>query len=116
MVGEARAFYMPENTDYCVVFNRNPLAEAVAGAESAEDVIRWFNAKGYTHILVFWNEMHRLRNTYGFWEELTPELFGELETVGLGVIKNFYARSERPFAALYEVRVMLPSGETGDDV
>ncbi|MCH8913133.1 MAG: glycosyltransferase family 39 protein, partial [Planctomycetes bacterium] len=114
MVGEARAFYMPNNVDYCVVFNRNPLAEAVAGAESPEDVIRWLNSKGYTHILVFWNEMHRLRNTYGFWEELTPELFTDLETVGLGVIKNFYAHPARPYATLYEVRAMLPSGETGD--
>ena len=116
MVGEARAFYMPKNVDYCVVFNRNPLAEAVAGAESPEDVIRWLNSKGYTHLLVFWKEMHRLRNSYGFWEELTPELFSELETVGLGVIKNFYALPKRPYATLYEVRAMLPSVETGDGV
>ncbi len=114
MVGEARAFYMSKNVDYCVVFNRNPLAEAVAGADSPEEVIHWLNSKGYTHTLVFWNEMLRLRSTYGFWEELTPELFGELETVGLGVIKNFYARPERPSATLYEVRAMLPSTETGD--
>jgi len=114
MVGEARAFYMPNNVDYCVVFNRNPVAEAVAGADSPEEVIRWLNSKGYTHILVFWNEMHRLRDTYGFWEELTPELFAALEKVGLGVIKNFYVRPERPFATLYEVRAMLPSGEAGD--
>ena len=114
MVAEARAFYMPKNVDYCVVFNRNPLAEAVAGAESPEDVIRWLNSKGYTHILVFWDEMHRLRNTYGFWEELTPKLFTDLETVGLGVIKNFYAHPARPYATLYEVRAMLPGGETGD--
>ncbi len=58
--------------------------------------------------------MHRLRNSYGFWEEITPKLFSELETVGLGVIKNFYARPERPYATLYEVRAMLPGGETGD--
>ncbi len=114
MIGEARAFYMPKNVDYCVLFNRNPLAEAVTGAKSPEDVIRWLNSKGYTHILVFWNEMHRLRNTYGFWEELTPELFTELETVGLGVIKNFDARPERPYATLYEVRAMLPREEIGD--
>ncbi len=114
MVGEARAFYMPNNIDYCVVFNRNPLAEAVAGAESPEDVIQWFNSMGYTHVLVFWDEMRRLRNTYGFWEEITSELVSELETVGLGVIKNFYAHAARPYATLYEVRAMLPIAETGD--
>ncbi len=114
MVGQAGAFYMPENVDYCVVFNRSPLAEAVAAAQSPEDVIRWLNSKGYTHLLVFWDEMHRLRNTYGFWEELTPELFNALETAGLGVIKNFYTRSERLSATIYEVRAMLPGGETGD--
>jgi hypothetical protein len=57
--------------------------------------------------------MHRLRNSYGFWHELTPELFNALETVGLGVLKNFYSRPERPYATLYEVRMMLPSGEPG---
>ena len=114
MVGQAAAFYMPENVDYCVVFNRNPFAEAVGAADRPEDVIHWLNSEGYTHVLVFWGEMRRLRNSYGFWKEITPEVLLDLETVGLGVLENFYARPERPYATLYEVRVMLPSGEAGD--
>ncbi len=108
MVGDARAFYMPETVDYCVVFNRNPLAEAVAGANNDDDIIRWLNAKGYDYLLVFWNEMERLRNTYGFWAELTPMLFGRLEDLGLAVVKEFRAGGPHPYATLYEVRIMPP--------
>lgn len=108
LVGEARAFYMPANVDYCVVFNRNPFADAVAEAESDEDIIRWLNASGYTHLFVFWNEMQRLRRTYGFWSQLTPELFHRLENLGLGVIKDFSGGQRSPYATLYEIRTMPP--------
>ena len=109
MIGEARAFYMPENVDYHVVFNRNPLAEAVAQASNDEDIIRWLNEQGYTHLLVHWMEMERLRKTYGFWDELTIPLFRRLENVGLGKIRNFHVGSSAPYATLYEIRRMPPT-------
>ena len=113
MIGGAAAFYMPENVDYCVVFNRNPFAEAVARAGNDDDIIRWLNAQGYTHLLVFWNEMERLRRTYGFWKELTPALFRRLEQTGLGRIHSFPAGSRVPHVTLFEVRAMLPRDDSG---
>jgi len=113
MIGGAAAFYMPENVDYCVVFNRNPLAEAVARAGADADIIRWLNAAGYKYLLVYWNEMERLRRTYGFWEELTPALFRRLEETGLGRIHRFYAGSRLPYVTLFEVRAMLRRDDPG---
>ena len=114
MVGEARAFYMPENVDYHVVFNRNPLAEAVAEAREDEDINRWLNEHGYTHLLVNWTEMERLRKTYGFWGELTAPLFQRLEEFGLAVVKRFRVGQLRPYATLYEVRHLLPTSAGAD--
>ncbi len=98
MVGEARAFYMPSKTDYCVVFNRNPFAEAVAAAQSPQDVMTWLRDHGYTHVLVSWTEMSRLRSTYGFWPELDDALFERLESAGLERLQEF----ER-FSTVYAV-------------
>lgn len=108
MVAEARAFYMPTNVDYCVVFSRNPFAEAVARARNDEDIIGWLNEQRYTHLLVHWSEMQRLQNTYGFWKGLTPALFQRLEQVGLAVVKTFRGPHDQPYATLYEVRTLLP--------
>ncbi len=109
MVGDARAFYMPKGTSYCVVFNRNLFADAVASASSDEDIIRWLNQNGYTHLLVDFLEMQRLRGTYGFWPELNRGLFRRLEDVGLGTVKEFRDHPDDfPYAVLYEIRQMPP--------
>lgn len=103
MIGDARAFYMPSNVDYCVVFNRNPFAEAVAAAETNAAIIHWLHEHGYTHLLVHWSEMARLRRTYGFWDELAPELFRRLESEGLVGQKQFCDETAGCYSTLYRI-------------
>lgn len=104
IVGDARRFYLPSNVDYCVVFNRNPFAEA-ADTLSAPRLIRWLQDQGYSHVYVDWTEMGRLRNSrYGFWQSLDSDLFRRLVNAGLRPMRNFTLPNGRgPYATLFEV-------------
>ena len=86
----------------------------MAEAREDEEIIRWLNEQGYTHLLVNWMEMERLRKTYGFWDELNAPLFQRLEEFGLAVVKRFRVGHVKPYATLYEVRYMLPTSAGGD--
>jgi len=78
LVGEARAFYFRRDVDYQVVFNRNPFVEAVRHTSSDEAIVDWLRAQGYTHVLVNWLEIERLRGSYGFASEIDLALFDRL--------------------------------------
>jgi len=94
LVAEARRLYYEPGVDYCVVFNRNPLAEA-AQSKSPGGLLDWLREQGYTHIYVDWAEMRRLRNSrYGFWEGVDAALFAQLVEVGLHVQERFPIGSE----------------------
>jgi len=90
MIGDARAFYYQRNVDYCVVFNRSPFAEAVESTLDPNDIMQWFRDRGYSHVLVHWHEVSRLRRTYGFSSYVTPDLFDRLVTAGLRRIGEFH--------------------------
>lgn len=115
-VGEARTYYVKPPRDYAVVFSRHPLAEAVRqlGGTASEGaspatyraILRWLADRGVTHVLVHWLEMDRLRRTYGFDSELTPELFQELEAAGLARVGGgdlLLDDDTTVYATLYEV-------------
>jgi 4-amino-4-deoxy-L-arabinose transferase-like glycosyltransferase len=104
MVGEARRFYLDGGVDSCVVFNRNPFAEAAACSTPAE-LVAWLGRRGYRHVYVDWGEMSRLRKSrYGFWKSIDPGLFGRLESAGLRHAQDFSIRDGvRPYATLYEL-------------
>lgn len=83
-------------------------ALAAAPAESRRSgyalVLEWMSKRGVTHLLVHWLELDRLQRTYGLDRGLTPDLFTELETVGLIRIGDFtLEESGLPYATLYEV-------------
>ncbi len=104
LVGEARTFYVLTPCDYSVVFNRHPLAEAVERIIDPAGVIGWLRENGFTHVLADWGEMGRLATTYGFYTALSPELFVQLEAVGLRRAGLFALRDgAAPYATLYEV-------------
>ena len=104
LVGDARAFYFQRRCDYCVVFNRNPFAEAVEDASSPEAVLDWLRKRGYTHVLVHYSEMQRLRGSYGFWESITPSLFEQLVDAGLKGVAQFAVNDgANVYAVMYEV-------------
>jgi hypothetical protein len=106
MVGDAKAFYFRRSVDYCVVFNRSPFVEVVGRSSSAEEVVAWLSGRDYTHVLVNWSEIQRLRNSrYGFPPEVTLDLFKRLTEVGL-IRTHTFARDGAtvPYAELYEMR------------
>ena len=105
LVGDARAYYVQCRVDYCVVFNRNPFAEAIsaAGGDAAQ-VIAWLRGRGYTHVAVQWTEVDRLGKTYGFWPEIDRALFERLTAAGLRIVdERRNEPGERPWATVYEV-------------
>jgi len=105
MLGDARAFYFLRRVDYCVVFNRNPFVELLRTQASDAKITAWLSGRGYTHVLVNWQEVTRLKSSrYGFSAEITPELFGRLQRAGLIHTNTFYsAANGRPYAELYAV-------------
>lgn len=104
MVADARRFYLDRGVDYCVVFNRNPFAEA-AERMSPKDLIAWLRESGYTHVFVNWSEMARLRGSrYGFWKAIDGELFKRMMDAGLTVAAQFAFDQERaPYGTLYTI-------------
>lgn len=111
MIAEARAFYCPPNVDYAVVFNEQPLGEIVRANADPGDVLSQLRAKGWSHLLVNFMEMDRLRaSRYGFDPDVTAELFSELESAGLARTETFALSGDpRPYVVLYEV----PQGNAG---
>lgn len=102
VVGDARRFYLERGADYCVVFNRNPFAEA-AERHTAQELIGWLRERGYQFVYVDWGEMQRLRKTYGFWPSITLELFQKLAENGLQPVDQFQLPGRPPYGTLFEV-------------
>jgi len=92
MIGDARAFYYRRHVDYTTVFNVNPFADAVARNENPEAILVWLRDHGYTHVLVHWAEISRLRRTYGFPASITPALFVRLHAAGLSLTWQAHKR------------------------
>ncbi len=105
MIGDAKAFYFQRKVDYFVVFNRNPFVEAVRAARDGRAIIDWLKGRGYSHVLVNWSEVRRLRRSrYGFPDAVNPGLFQELVGAGLKPIETFKTGDPpSPYAVLYEV-------------
>ncbi|MCL2330351.1 MAG: hypothetical protein FWC56_03515, partial [Phycisphaerae bacterium] len=116
LVGEARSFYVVPSCEYAVVFNRQPLADAIRrwmGPEPSEQqmsrdggqqVLQWLRSRGITHVLVDWAELLRLQRTYGMDPILNPAVFAQLESAGLVRVSDWSIQDHAPYyATLYEV-------------
>lgn len=104
LIGEARAFYFQRPLDYAVVFNKNAFVEQIRLGRSPQETADWLRARGYTHVLVHWAEVERLRLTYGFATEVCPALFEDLRVAGLNVVRSFpHPHSGAPYVDVYEV-------------
>jgi len=90
LVGDARAFYFQRPVNYWVVFMRSPFVKVVESALQPNDIMQWLCDQGYTHVLVHWHEVARLRRTYGFSPKITPDLFDRLASAGLSRIREFH--------------------------
>jgi len=82
LVGDARAFYLPANVHYAVVFNRDAWLAHAARTKPA-DAVAWLRTQGVTHVVFCWDEIERLRHTYGFPEFVTPAWAETLVAAGL---------------------------------
>lgn len=104
IVADARRLYLEPGADYCVVFNRNPFADAAA-TMSPGQLIDWLRDQGYGYIYVDWVEMWRLRaSRYGFWPSITVDLLERLVDQGLAIEENFYTLGlSKPYATLFRV-------------
>lgn len=82
LVGEARAFYLPDNVRYTVVFNRDPWLEYARDRAPAE-ALAWLRTQDVTHVVFSWPEIERLRASYGFPTWVTREWVAGLAEAGL---------------------------------
>jgi len=103
MVGEARAYYVQRPVGYTVVFSPDALVERIDRGATAGELVRWLAESGWTHLFVAWAEMHRLRQTYDFWDELNVDLFDRMEAAGMTRERDLSDSSGQPYATLYRV-------------
>src|SRR6185295_8647672 len=105
LVGDAKAFYFRTPVDYAVVFNVNPLGEIVRTSSGPVEMLSRMRAHGWTHLLVNWPEVARLRNSrYGFDPAVTPDLFDALCAAGLALTDSFtLSESDARYVELYAI-------------
>lgn len=105
MVGDARGYYLDPEVDYCVVFNRNPLAEAANDGATA--ALQWLRDQKYEYLYVDWGEMRRLRRSrYGFWKSIDEALIAQLKAQGLTLVEDFtidLGSGPRVYSSLFRV-------------
>jgi len=100
VVGDAAVFDYEVPIAYATTFDASPLLALTTGEPSA-----WrsqFAAAGFTHVLVHWGEIERLRSTYGFAAEIDHQLFEQL--VALQILQPMQLDSLGGAVELYQVR------------
>ncbi len=83
LVGDARAYYITRRLHYTVVFNHDPWVELAAGGAPPAVCLQWLRHRGVTHVAFAWEEIERLRRTYGFPAIVTRAWVQKLEQAGL---------------------------------
>jgi hypothetical protein len=81
MIGEAPAFYYPEDTVYATPFDTQVLLELIKPEAGPAERLAHLRSKGIRRILVNWSEIRRLATTYGYPEVLSRDV---LEAAALG--------------------------------
>ena len=103
LIGDARVFYVDRRRHYSVVFSQDPWLEYAHEGHSAAECVNWLRERGATHVVFVWNEIERLRASYGFSSVVTPEWVATLETAGLQRMTMSKQIGAPPGAAVYEV-------------
>jgi hypothetical protein len=86
LVGEARAFYLRPRVHYTVAFSRDPWLTYASDATAAESVA-WLRTRNVSHVVFSWDEIGRLRATYGFPALVTRGWVQSLAAAGLRLIQ-----------------------------
>lgn len=104
LVGEARPFYILRETTYSVVFNECPFISLLESGAGDAEVIVWFREQGISHLLVNWNEVHRLRASYGFSPAVTHDRIDALDRAGLTLVHQSRLTMDGPrYVDIYAV-------------
>ena len=83
MVGDVRPLNFPPGTLYASVWEMDPLVRAARDTSDANEIVRRLHDDyGITHLYINWREIRRVRSTYGWWDEITPELIDALGAAG----------------------------------
>ena len=81
LIGDAAVFDYDVPLDYATTFDRSPLRDIIQAAPPE----RWrqrLRDRGYTHLLVHWGEIQRLRTTYGFDTSIDHTLLANMQQAG----------------------------------
>lgn len=82
-VGDVRPFLFAPNTLYASVWEIDPLVRLARQTEDPREILHRLRADyGVTHIWVHWIEIQRIRGTYGWWQDITPEFIDRLIAAG----------------------------------
>lgn len=104
LIGEARSYYFRRPCEYAVVFNHHPLGEAARQIADDHELMDWLRDRGTTHLLFHWDELTRLRRTYGLPRGLDDRLLPRLEAAGLKAVASVSSGDgQPPYATLFEV-------------
>jgi hypothetical protein len=88
VVGDAEVLDFEVPIAYATAFDRSPLMALLAteGSPGKSDLAALgdeLRRSGFTHVVVHWGEIIRLRQTYGFDRRVTPQFFQELVDAGV---------------------------------
>ncbi|HTV48916.1 MAG TPA: hypothetical protein VMG59_10785 [Phycisphaerae bacterium] len=80
--GTSKALYFPGHVIYNTVFDENKLADILDKSAPAA-AVAWLQKQGVNYLVVDFNEVDRLRKTYGFPASITPMAIMAMEKYGL---------------------------------
>jgi hypothetical protein len=82
LVCDPRAYGFGAEVRYTSIWEPGPLVELARQGVGAQEMIRQLRLGGITHIWINWSEIVRVRRTYGWFDEVTGELFDALRAAG----------------------------------
>jgi hypothetical protein len=65
-IGEARAYYARQHVSWSTAFDQHPLTEMSRGAQTAEQLLAAFRARGIAYVYVNYAELDRLQRGYDY--------------------------------------------------
>ncbi|MGE3181131.1 MAG: hypothetical protein AB7N71_05825 [Phycisphaerae bacterium] len=83
IIGDAAVFYVKPPYSYTVVFNRNEWLSLQEQSGSPTEAVKWLQEHNISHVMVDWNEVKRLRDTYGISAIVTHDWRDALVAAGL---------------------------------
>jgi 4-amino-4-deoxy-L-arabinose transferase-like glycosyltransferase len=108
LLGDAAVYYIDRRIHYTVAFSRDPWLEFAAASPNPQACVGWLRDRDVSHVVVSWDEIERLRSTYGFSDVVQPEWFDQLECAGL---RRLEAESLPPRLGYVQVYEVLPNAD-----